>query len=384
MEKRKTIQMLLVAALAGGLSIMGYAQGKVCEGTAYEILELQAPSDPSAYVWWEDGKEIPNAAAAKYTVPADKPVGKYTYIRRSKKDGCDWMSSNAYTVEVMTCGAIADDASIGTKGSFQDPRDNKVYKTVKMPDGKVWFAENLNYQVDLTFNQQAGQANGVAFTSTGNGVPAIGSYWCPAVSGATLSADRNTCNVYGALYTWETAMSLDGKGVWDETRVSGNYYNTSGAPGSTPEAAVNNAVDGRGICPSGWHIPTLREWSTLLAHVDDGDDVFTNTGIGSWSGTNAGTKLKTAATFVGTDPGDGSIAFDAAYIPSDRYGFTLIPAGLRMPDQFASRATWIVHMSSTAANEHSLITVDLNSNSNQVRLSQRSRYYGFSLRCVEN
>ena len=188
----------------------------MCEKTAYEIRELQAPSDPSAYQWLEDGQEIPGATAAGYTVPANKAVGKYTYIRRSKREGCDWASSNAYTVEVITCKTIGPDDPEGTKGFLQDPRDQKVYKTVKMADGKVWMAENLNYQVGMTFNQQSNQANGQPFTSTENGVPAIGSFWCPAVAGATVSADKNTCTVYGALYTWETAMSPDGKGTWDE------------------------------------------------------------------------------------------------------------------------------------------------------------------------
>jgi uncharacterized protein (TIGR02145 family) len=31
-------------------------------------------------------------------------------------------------------------------GTFTDERDGQAYKTVKMPDGKVWMAENLNYE----------------------------------------------------------------------------------------------------------------------------------------------------------------------------------------------------------------------------------------------
>jgi hypothetical protein len=201
MKQRKTIQMLLVAALLGGLSVMGYAQGKVCQGTTYSIEEIQAPSDPSSYQWTEDGKEIDGAKAAAYQVPADKAVGKYAYVRRSKKEGCDWASSNQYTVEVMTCDELNANSNTGDKGIFTDSRDGKVYKTVMMADGKVWFAENLNYQDGLTFNQQAGQANGSPYVSAANGVPAIGSFWCPVAGTVTQSADKNTCNVYGALYS---------------------------------------------------------------------------------------------------------------------------------------------------------------------------------------
>ncbi|GBU25395.1 hypothetical protein R83H12_02038 [Fibrobacteria bacterium R8-3-H12] len=33
-------------------------------------------------------------------------------------------------------------------GMLEDSRDGKTYKTVKMPDGKIWMAENLNYEID--------------------------------------------------------------------------------------------------------------------------------------------------------------------------------------------------------------------------------------------
>jgi hypothetical protein len=32
--------------------------------------------------------------------------------------------------------------------TFTDARDGKQYKSVKMPDGKTWFAENLRYKSD--------------------------------------------------------------------------------------------------------------------------------------------------------------------------------------------------------------------------------------------
>ena len=59
-----------------------------------------------------------------------------------------------------------------------DPRDGQTYRTVLMPDGRVWMAENLNYN-------QLGSVNN----------PDYG-------------------DIYGRLYTWEQAMSaatgLDG------------------------------------------------------------------------------------------------------------------------------------------------------------------------------
>lgn len=36
-------------------------------------------------------------------------------------------------------------ATIGTRGTYKDPRDGQVYKTVVLPDGNTWLAENLNF-----------------------------------------------------------------------------------------------------------------------------------------------------------------------------------------------------------------------------------------------
>jgi uncharacterized protein (TIGR02145 family) len=334
MKQKNKIQLLLVAAFAG-LSVMCYAQqAKMCKDTpgGYNIVSLQDPSDPSSYEWWEDGKPISGATAAVYTVPSDKAEGKYTYIRRSKKEGCDWASSNAYTVEVLTCGSITVGAPNGTKGTFKDERDQKVYKTVKMPDGKVWMAENLNYQSGLTFNQQVDQAKGQQYVSTENGVPAIGSFWCPAVSGATLSADKNTCNVYGALYTWETAMTPNGKltegQAWNESSVSGRYHDASTTP-----AASQSDPKVQGICPAGWHLPTDYEWANLLNTVDPACGSYTAiVGVGP-IGTDvppngAAVQMKSASTYMGVDPGNGEwLNHDNR--GTDVLGFGVLPAGRR-------------------------------------------------------
>ncbi|MDR0692571.1 MAG: hypothetical protein LBF69_05995, partial [Prevotellaceae bacterium] len=301
------------------------------------------------------------------------------------KEGCDWASSNAYTVEVLTCGDLAGGADEGAMGTFEDPRDKKVYKIVKMADGKVWFAENLNYQDGLTFNQQAGQANGVPYTSTANGIDAIGSFWCPPVANATASTDKNTCNVYGALYTWETAMSEDGKGVWDEANVSSNYFNT-GTPGNTAGATANNARGGgRGICPSGWHVPTELEWAQLLDAVDGAAATYVNQEATGWWGEDAGVKMKSASTYMGGDPGNGAWA-DHDNRGTNASGFGAVPAGNRNTNgaQFGGRGTTVYYWSSSVGSSSGAWRRNLDYNNAQVYRNLSSRSYGFSVRCVRD
>jgi len=62
--------------------------------------------------------------------------------------------------------------SCKNKNSFIDPRDGQEYRTVKMKDGKVWMAENLNFEINGSWNYNFDQAN----------------------------ADK-----YGKLYTWDAA-----------------------------------------------------------------------------------------------------------------------------------------------------------------------------------
>jgi uncharacterized protein (TIGR02145 family) len=349
MKQKNKIRFLLVAVLAG-VSVMGYAQGKWCTSataTPYEIVQVTAPSDAGAtFQWKQDGVDISEATSANLTLPTNLTEGKYTYIRYAKKADCpDAVASNAFTVEVLTCGEIG--AGIGAKGTITDLRDNKVYKVVRMPDGKVWMAENLNYQAGLKFNAQSNQAKGVLFTASGSGVPAIGSFWCPQENGlaSSVTASQNTCNVYGALYTWETAMSENGLGTWDENAVSGKYLS-----GAEPPSGQNCAqAGGRGICPATYRVPTALEWAEMLDAVESAG--YTTQNYDDWFGTSAGKLLKSASTFLGADPGTGTWADDQNR-GEDFYGLSIVPSGARNPNgaSYTARGTITYLMTSSPEN----------------------------------
>jgi hypothetical protein len=141
---------LLLAALSG-LGTAAFAQGvEVCEGTAYTIASTVDASGASTYQWLENGQIISGASDATYQVPSTKGAGLYTYIRQAKSADCsEWQPSNEFTVTVFACSFTAGTATSAT-ATFIDPRDGKYYKTVVMPDGRTWFAQNLNYTKDLT------------------------------------------------------------------------------------------------------------------------------------------------------------------------------------------------------------------------------------------
>jgi uncharacterized protein (TIGR02145 family) len=330
--------------------VAAFAQGaEVCQGTGYTIANAVSASAGSEYRWLENGNVLANTNQAAYNVPNYTAAGVYTYVRQSRSADCpDWQSSNEFTLTVFACSFTAGTAT-GATATFTDPRDGKQYKTVVMPDGRTWFAQNLNYTKGLTFNAYSREANGKMFTLA-NGALAIGSYWCPGLYGSTYSGDQNMCNIYGALYTWQTAMMVDGKyadetktsSAWDESWVTPYYY-TSGKLGTEPNADRNNARGGtsvkdggRGICPMGWHIPTAREWAIMLDSVEgDGKgnlfSSISDMNVDLPIGTDAGLKLKSAKTYPAdaADPGDGSWHYRASGVGLDSYGFNILAAGPR-------------------------------------------------------
>ncbi len=94
--------------------------------------------------------------------------------------------------------------------AFKDSRDGNIYSYVTL-GSQVWMAENLNYD--------AGSDS-----------------YC-------YNDIEDSCHKYGQLYTWDVLM--DGA-----------------------DASSSNPSGVQGICPSGWHLPSLLEWQELEAYVD--------------------------------------------------------------------------------------------------------------------
>jgi uncharacterized protein (TIGR02145 family) len=118
---------------------------------------------------------------------------------------------------------------------------NQTYKTVVI-GSQTWMAENLNYQ------------------------PTSGNSWC-------YENSADSCNKYGRLYDWSTAMNIS------------TSYNSSTYGGSD--------VKHQGVCPLGWHLPSRNEWDILAESVGGQKDYDDYYGWPEWHIWElAGTKLK--------------------------------------------------------------------------------------------
>jgi len=164
-------------------------------------------------------------------------------------------------------------------GTLTDDRDGQIYKTVKIGD-QWWMAENLNYaytDVPLDYSQ-----NSTSFTSDSTS-------WC-------YNDSAEYCAKYGRFYTWSAAMDSAAK-FSDNGKGCGYGLLT---------CELKHPV--RGVCPSGWHIPSVQEFETLYEAVTEDHFAIEY---------NAGFVLKSTDEWL--RGGNGS----------DSYGFSALPAGQR-------------------------------------------------------
>jgi len=90
-----------------------------------------------------------------------------------------------------------------------------------------------------------------------------------AIPNGTGTSVNNVVSDYSAYY-YQPNASSSFDGSYDFTKYNVNtyglYYNWSATMHGT--AGSNDMPSGvQGVCPTGWHVPSLREWDTLIAFV---------------------------------------------------------------------------------------------------------------------
>jgi uncharacterized protein (TIGR02145 family) len=199
----------------------------------------------------------------------------------------------------------------------------ETYKTVKIGT-QTWFQRNLNYAVEGS--------------KCGNG--------------SSLSdANTATCNTYGRLYNWATAMKLPSK---------------CNSTLSTSDADCTIRTPHQGICPSGWHIPSYADWEALM------------TAVGGSS--TAGKYLK--ATNGWNSCGNGS---SYSYKCEDKFGFSALPGGIGYSDgYFSNVGNYGYWWSASESYSFSAYTRDMRCLSEIAYYYNYGKGYLFSVRCLQD
>lgn len=210
----------------------------------------------------------------------------------------------------------------GCGGQTSLTYDGRTYDLVEI-GGQCWFADNL-----ATDQYRNGDAIPTGLSN---------STWQSTTAGAYAIYNNDPANdaTYGKLYNWYTT------------------------------------VDTRGLCPTGWHVPTDCEWMYLESSL--GMSVADQETIG-WRGTNEGGALK--ATTNWNSPNTGA---------TNSSGFTALPGGYRDVNgtyfNIGNYGNW--WSSTENFSFYAWFRLLYYTNSNVYRFNY-FKHFGFSVRCVRD
>jgi uncharacterized protein (TIGR02145 family) len=392
----------------------------LASGTAIQYVNQNTAATTTIYtatnsaIISRSGSTFPNglngaANSSSYTISGTPSVtGAYGYSLTAAVGGCtSTAASGTITVTGQSQGrcTYTEPAVVGTFAAFNknysaatyvsltDERDNKVYPVVKI-GGRWIMARNLNYQTGLTW-----RANSTApSTGSGQNTALIGNFWCPGGSSSTMSTStRESCEVWGALYSWETAMMLDGYGTWTEVAI----YNSDAANATNSQynhgriAHSGSTTGGRGICPPNWHVPTDNEWGIILDGMESGGNTtHQNASTTDWYGTDAGSRAKSKCIVADNNISGATYVSDtqtnwyyySSALGTDVYGFRVLPAGSRIliGSNYNGRGTGAFFWSSTAYNDLGAWRRYFRYDLSTVSRASPNRSYGFSVRCIRD
>jgi uncharacterized protein (TIGR02145 family) len=170
--------------------------------------------------------------------------------------------------------------------------------------------------------------------------------------------------------------------LWSQTNTSSTgawcNYNNDANNGTTYGKLYNwYAVnDSRGLCPTGWHVPTDSEWNIMVKYLDPNAD----TAAVGWQNTNAAIALKSTTGWSS----QGAVVTNTS-------GFSALPGGDRYPDGSWGAAYYYgLWWSSSEDGPGSAwyrflhyIYAEVNRTNNYHLLNDPKRH-GFSVRCLRD
>ena len=217
-----------------------------------------------------------SASAPNWDSPA---IGTYNDISATANCGLATKTANCSSSLSVSCSGNDNTStqycSEGTMKEYGSVTlGDQTYKTIVIGT-QTWMAENLNYYVEGS--KCFGEDGEVITDSRDEDYNPI----TKTLSNAEVQAN---CEKYGRLYDWSTSMVF-------ESSCNSEY------------CSDQVQEKHQGICPSGWHIPSDAEWTTLTDYVGD---------------SSTATKLKAAS---------GWNSFNGIIGGTDQFGFSALPGG---------------------------------------------------------
>ena len=219
---------------------------------------------------------------------------------------------------------------------------------VKDVDGNIYNTVNIGTQSWMKENLKTTKYN------DGTVIPNVtaDATWSTLTTGAYSDYNNNPANstTYGRLYNWFTVDNNPA------TKVTSN--------------------GGKNVCPTGWHIPTDVEWTTLT-------DYLTNNGYGFGGSGNDIAKSMASTSGWTTDPTIGNVGNDQA--SNNSSGFTGLPSGYRNFDVSFSyinaNGIWWSTTEFSASDGYDRYIFN---NTAIVYRNSGNKHYGYPVRCLKD
>jgi uncharacterized protein (TIGR02145 family) len=249
-------------------------------------------------------------------------------------------SNTTYYVRAYATNSLG--TSYGSEMTFKTQTEwtvsdieGNVYKTITIGT-QTWFAENLKVTKFNDGTTVANVTNGNLWYST------------TAPAYCWYNDDVIHKNIYGALYNWNT---------------------------------VNPESNGsKNICPTGWHVPSDNEWTTMELYL-------TNNGFGFGGSGKDIAKALTEKTGWNNSDNEGSPGNNQSL--NNLSGFSALPAGGRM----ANNSNYIFY-AYVGENANWWCTSVNNEGTNWARQviwiesyfirSYQNKFFGLSIRCTKD
>ena len=258
----------------------------------------------------------------------------YTYV--CPVSGCTDETAMNYDPEAVIEDGSCAYGPLECGGATTVTFDGYTYDLVVIVD-QCWFAENLRTEHYANGDSIPANLSDGEWGSTTEGAVAV---YGEDAGCNNSSPDGDACdpdwslNEYGRLYNW---YAVD---------------------------------DARGLCPTGWHVPTDGEWMTLEMELGMSESDANSTG---WRGTDQGTQMKT--TYGWYDGGNGT----------NSSGFSGLPGGFRGTNGYFGSAGYDgLWWSSSPSGSDAWYRILNHGNPNVYRGNGSNLRYGFSVRCLKD
>ena len=162
-----------------------------------------------------------------------------------------------------------------------------------------------------------------------------------------------------------------------EAKTLGALYTWAAAMGKSANSSNTNPSGVQGICPTGWHLPSVAEWTEM-------NDYLENNGYGyEGSGDDIGKSMAETYGWY-TSSTIGAVGYDLA--TNNKSGFSGLPSGIRGANTGAffamgRHAGW---WSSTELDTEKVYGNEIDYNFSYSFKNNLNKKYGMSVRCIKD